>query len=136
MDDPDGPDPDGPLLLYVEDDAMVAMSSIQILEEAGFGVVHASDGMQAVRELEERCAEFKALVTDIRLPDGIDGWAIARRARDLCPSLPVVYVTGDSAVDWASQGVPNSVVVQKPFANAQLIAAVATLLNQPPTVIS
>lgn len=41
--------------------------------------------------------------------------------------MAVVYMTGDSAADWASEGVPSSVMVQKPFAMAQLITAVSSL---------
>jgi two-component system, cell cycle response regulator CpdR len=41
----------------------------------------------------------------------------------------VVYISGDSAHDWTSRGVPRSMLVQKPLAPAQLITAVATLIN-------
>jgi hypothetical protein len=43
--------------------------------------------------------------------------------------LPVVYTTADSAVDWPVKGVPNSVVVQKPYAGAQLLTAISTLMT-------
>jgi hypothetical protein len=43
--------------------------------------------------------------------------------------LPVVYVTGFYIEDWASQGVPKSIIVQKPFAPAQIITAISSLLN-------
>ena len=39
------------------------------------------------------------LITDIRMP-GPDGWSLARHARALRPDMPVIYTTGDSAVDW------------------------------------
>jgi hypothetical protein len=50
-------------------------------------------------------------------------------AREINPSFPVVYMSGDSAEDWASQGVPNSIMLSKPFAPAQLVTAVSQLLN-------
>ena len=37
-------------------------------------------------------------------------------------------MTGDSAADWSAEGVPNSVMLQKPFAEAQLLTAMGTLL--------
>ena len=43
--------------------------------------------------------------------------------------MPVVYMTGTQGDDWASQGVPNSVLLTKPFAPAQLLTALANLLN-------
>jgi hypothetical protein len=38
-------------------------------------------------------------------------------------------VSGDSAEDWGSKGVPNSIMLAKPFAPAQLVTAVSQLLN-------
>jgi len=57
------------------------------------------------------------------------GWDIARHARQLNPELPVIYVTGASAHEWGAMGVPNSVLLSKPFAPAQLLTAVSQLLN-------
>jgi hypothetical protein len=42
----------------------------------------------------------------------------------------VIYLSGDSAHEWTAQGVPGSVMLQKPFVMAQLITAITTLLNQ------
>ena len=41
----------------------------------------------------------------------------------------MVYMTGANADDWASKGVPNSILLSKPFAQAQLLTAVSQLLN-------
>jgi DNA-binding response OmpR family regulator len=69
-------------------------------------------------------------VTDINLGSGkLDGWNVARRAREIDPEFPVVYMTGDSADEWASKGVPNSILITKPFAPAQLVTAISQLLN-------
>jgi hypothetical protein len=38
-------------------------------------------------------------------------------------------MTGDSAADWTAEGVPNSILVQKPFAFTQVVTAISTLLN-------
>ena len=43
--------------------------------------------------------------------------------------MPVVYMTGTQGEDWASKGVPNSVLLAKPFAPAQLVTAISNLLN-------
>jgi DNA-binding response OmpR family regulator len=72
-------------------------------------------------------------VIDIELgKDRIRGWDVARRARAINPVLPVVYITGANADEWAVQGVPNSIVLTKPFAPAQLITAVSQLLTEAP----
>lgn len=69
------------------------------------------------------------MITDINLGSGPSGWEVAKRARELIPELPVVYMSGADAEKWASHGVPNGTVVTKPFAPAQIITAISTLLN-------
>ena len=72
---------------------------------------------------------YKALVTDVSLKGSLSGWEAARQIREKDPAFPVVYMTGAAADEWASQGVPNSILLQKPFAPAQLVTAVSQLLN-------
>jgi len=76
-----------------------------------------------------RLTKYRALVTDINLRDSMDGWEVAKRAREIDPEFPVVYMSGAHAEDWASKGVPNSIMLAKPFAPAQLVTAVSQLLN-------
>jgi CheY-like chemotaxis protein len=118
-----------PTILYIEDEGLIAVVVVEMLEDAGYDVIHAPDGQKAMTVLEAQAPDLAALVTDVRLPDGIKGWEIAHHARELNPALPVVYVSGDSAAEWAAHGVPNSLMLQKPFADGQLLAAVTTLLN-------
>src|SRR5690349_15255683 len=102
-----------PLLLYVEDEALVSVPVIQALEDAGFDVQHVLNGKDAFEALDERSADYRALVTDVRLPE-VDGWAVAHKARELNPAIPVIYVSGDSAAEWSANGVPNSLMLSKP----------------------
>lgn len=123
----------GKLLLLVEDEFLIATSLEDALLEAGFDIRTVHDGESAMQAFEESADAFRALVTDIRLPKiGPDGFDLAHRARELSPTIAVIYMSGDSAVEWASKGVPKSVMLQKPFAIAQLVTAVSNLLNQPP----
>ena len=46
--------------------------------------------------------------------------------------MPVIYITSSDGADWASKGVPNSVLLAKPFALAQLVTAISQLLNANP----
>jgi DNA-binding response OmpR family regulator len=116
-------------LFLVEDDALIRELLEASLTEAGFEVVEVSCGTKALAHFEADAARFRAVITDIRLGVGPDGWAVARRARELVPTMPVVYMSGDSSHEWSSKGVPNSLMVAKPFAPAQIITAVSTLLN-------
>jgi DNA-binding response OmpR family regulator len=65
----------------------------------------------------------------------MDRWEVAQQAREIEPDLLVVYMSGAAAANWTSKGVPNSIMLAKPFAPAQLLTAVSTLLNSgtPPT---
>ena len=47
--------------------------------------------------------------------------------------MPIVYITGDSTHEWSSKGVPDSVVLLKPFAPMQLSTTISTLITGPPT---
>jgi DNA-binding response OmpR family regulator len=118
-------------LLLVEDEALVAQTLEEALGESGFAVHHANSGAAGLIELEQDSGRFIALMTDIRLQKpGPDGFELARRARELQPTIPVVYMSGDSAIEWLERGVPNSIMLQKPFAISQLLTAVSNLLAQ------
>jgi CheY-like chemotaxis protein len=117
------------LVLIVEDEPLVSMAIEDAVSDAGFEFVAVSTGDAAILELEQDPTRFSAVLTDVRMPGTATGWDVAHRARELCPTMPVIYMTGDSAYLWTAHGVPNSVLLQKPFVDAQLITALATLLN-------
>jgi DNA-binding response OmpR family regulator len=118
-----------PPILVVEDDFLVQAMIKDALAEAGFEVAAISDGEQALSLLKDGKAAYRALVTDINGLGAIDGWHLARRAREIDPGFPVIYLTAAAAGEWAANGVPNSVLIAKPFAPAQIVTAVAQLLN-------
>lgn len=117
-----------PALLIVEDDQLIALELKLGLRAAGFSIVTASSGAKAIKHLDEHAGELEALVTDIQLGEGPTGWEVARHARKLNPELPVVYVSGDAGQSWESEGVPESVFIQKPYASSQIVTAVSMLL--------
>lgn len=118
------------LLLVVEDEAIIRDVLEPTLTDAGFELVIAEHGSAALAELETDAGRFRALVTDINLGPGPDGWDVGRHARELVAEMPVVYMSGHSAQEWTSKGVPNSVLIAKPFAPAQIVTAVTALLNE------
>jgi DNA-binding response OmpR family regulator len=77
-------------VLVVEDEPMIRMTLQDALEDAGYAVMWASDGHEAMRLLEERGKELNGLITDVKLGDSPDGWHVARHAREISPDLPVV----------------------------------------------
>lgn len=139
IDDPIGPlktifdDPYKPLVLIAEDEFFILANLEDVVAEAGFDHLGVASADEGILVLESDAARFCALITDIRMPGEADGWDLARSARRLRPLIPVIYMTGDSAKAWSAQGVPNSVLLQKPFLHAQLVTALTTLLNQAAT---
>jgi DNA-binding response OmpR family regulator len=117
------------VVLVIEDDEAIQGIVEDALSEGGFEPAIAASGEEAVTLLQWGKGKFRALVTDINLVGRLDGWQVAKRAREIDPSFPVVYVTGAAAEQWTSHGVPNSILLEKPFAPAQLVTAVSQLLN-------
>ena len=118
---------DLPPILVVDDEPLIRLAIRDALEEGGYHIVEAENGNAALDYISG-ADELRGVVTDIRMEPGPDGWEVAHRAREKFASLAVVYVTGDSLADWTANGVPLSTALQKPFANAELVTALANLL--------
>lgn len=118
------------VVLLVEDEAMVLLDIEGALSEAGFDVIAVTDATQALAEFDRDTSRINAVVTDIRLGSGSNGWELARDIRGGVSTMPIVYMSGDGAMDWHAEGVPQSIMIAKPFVLPQLITALATLLNQ------
>ncbi len=121
-----------PVVLVAEDDQLVQGVVEEALTEGGFEIAIAATGEEAITLLKGNHTRYRALVTDINLAGKLDGWDVGRAAREIDPAFPVVYMTGAAADEWASRGVPNSILLAKPFAPAQLVTAVSNLLNAAP----
>src|SRR6516164_6739396 len=119
-----------PIALVVVDEEQLREILHDALTEGGFNHTTVASGHEAVAMIESGVGKYSALVTDINLKGPMKGWEIARLVRQIDPEFPIVYMTGAAADDWASEGVPNSILPQKPFAPAQLVTAVSQLLNK------
>ncbi|CAN7572113.1 response regulator [Bradyrhizobium sp. LjRoot220] len=116
-------------ILVVEDDQEIQGILEEALSDGGFEVATVASGEEAVTVLQGNSIAYRALVTDINLKGALDGWAVARKAREVDQAFPIIYMTGAAADQWPIEGVPNSVLLTKPFAPAQLLTAVSNLLN-------
>jgi CheY-like chemotaxis protein len=116
-------------VLVIEDDPEIQALIDEALCDGGYQPALAASGEEAITLLKGRHTKYRVLVTDINLVGRIDGWEVARAARQIDPEFPVIYTTGAAADQWAVQGVPNSVLLAKPFAPAQLVTAISQLLN-------
>ncbi len=124
-----------PLILVIEDDYPVQGIVEDMLADGGFASDILSSGEEALTLFKGRLKNYRALVTDVSLKGRLSGWEVAKQIRGIDPGFPVVYMSGAHAEDWPSKGVPNSIMLAKPFAPAQLVTAVSQLLNagSPPT---
>ena len=116
-----------PPILLVEDELLVRLTIAEALEHGGYTVIQCDSGPAAI-DLIDSLPDIRGLVTDIRLGSHVDGWQVAHHARVKFPCVAVVYITGDSANEWTASGVPESAMLQKPFASSEIVTALANLL--------
>jgi two-component system, response regulator PdtaR len=81
-------------VLVVEDEAMMRMKLAEELEDAGYLVLEASDGTEAVEMLTLR-PDVKIVISDVRMPGPIDGIELCRRVRSRYPGIKVVLSSGE-----------------------------------------
>ncbi len=112
-----------PLVLIVEDEYYLQADVVSILANSGFEADAVSSGEEAVKLFASGTRPYKALIADIRLGGSVCGWEVARQVRKRNRALPVIYITANAAEEWASQSVPNSILIGKPFASAQVVTA-------------
>jgi CheY-like chemotaxis protein len=114
-------------VLLVEDEFLISEWVAQALSEQGFAVKTAANAADALRHLVSDTVDV--LFTDIHLPGDMDGAALARRARQLQPSLPVVYASAQASMPDPQARVPGAVFVAKPYEPAVLGPLLAAALG-------
>jgi CheY-like chemotaxis protein len=122
--DPDRKTPKPIRVLFVEDEFLIREWIAQALAEQGFAVQKVGNASDALRHIA--CAPVDVLLTDINLPGGMDGTALARRIRELEPDLPIIYASARANLLKQEDRVPGSLVLAKPYdpaAVARLLAA-------------
>ena len=119
----------GPSILVVDDDAAIRRVLSRGLEAEGYEVATASDGGGALVELERHLPDL--VVLDVGMP-GLDGLAVARRARAKGVSVPILMLTArDDVADRVAgldAGADDYLV--KPFATDELLARIRALLRR------
>jgi CheY-like chemotaxis protein len=117
-----------PTILLVDDCEDVLELAALALRDAGFDVMPAISGDVAVILLEQQ-VPFRLLITDIVMPGFLDGFALARKAREFLPEIRVIYTTGYREIaDVRSRGAPFGEVLAKPWSLATLVDLVGSSL--------
>ncbi len=117
-------------VLLVDDENLIRMAVAEQLRELGFAVLEAPDGPSALR-IFEGGADIGLLVTDVGLPNGINGRQLADALRAWAPTLPVLFITGyaEKAVLGHGDLDVRTRVLAKPFTAGSLQETVASLLQ-------
>lgn len=123
--------PPRPVILVVEDQVLVAMMIEDTLRDAGYDVVLAHSGEEALARAGA-VEQLSGVVTDIHLMHGIDGRSVLHELRKANPKLPAVVVTGFGKAapeaDLRGLGGPTARLV-KPFGCDDLIASLAGVIS-------
>lgn len=115
-----------PVVLLVEDQIGVRELACRGLAAAGFVVLTACDGQDALERLAASPRPPDVLITDVMMPR-LNGRELARRVRESHPAVRVLFVSGYSPDEWVPVG---EAFLSKPFAMEDLVAAVRSLLRE------
>jgi two-component system cell cycle sensor histidine kinase/response regulator CckA len=124
----------GERVLLVEDKEAVRVLTERILKDAGYSVRTAAEGLEALELHGGHSEDLDVLITDIVMP-GLSGRELADEMRHRRPGLPVVFVSGyteDYVVEEAGREGATA-FVEKPFAAADLLAAVRSVIDEAST---
>ncbi len=114
-------------ILLVDDDALIAMSSVDMLEDLGHEVLEANSGKQALELLQSE-AEIDLMITDFAMP-GMTGAQLIDAAKEVLPDLPILLATGYAELPNGNcADIPR---IGKPYTQPQLARAIANLLERP-----
>jgi two-component system, cell cycle sensor histidine kinase and response regulator CckA len=121
----------GEHILLVEDEPAVRYMTCRALKEHGYNVVEAGDGAEALKAVQGANGALDLIITDVIIP-GLDGTELARRASQIKPGLPILFMSGYTDDDIVRRGLleAGQPFLQKPFTPDALIRRVADLLKE------
>ena len=117
-------------VLLVEDEAVVRNLIREILEDTGYSVLEAVDGVDALERADAYAGAIDLLLTDVVMPN-MSGRELAERFRGLRPDTKILYTSGytDGAIADKGVLVPGTEFIQKPFSFAELTTKVRSVLD-------
>jgi two-component system, response regulator PdtaR len=85
--------PTRPVVLVVDDEEMLRDLACMMFDDAGFEVITASTGSEAIEALKTK-PDIGAVFTDVHMPGQPDGIELARHIREVCPDCAIIVVSG------------------------------------------
>jgi DNA-binding NtrC family response regulator len=116
------------VILIVEDEMMLRMLVVDMVEDAGYTAIEASDADEAVAILESR-SDIALMCTDIQMPGSMDGVGLAQAVYVRWPSVKIILVSGQSkppSIDLP----PCSRFFGKPLEARQVTAQMRNMIGQ------
>jgi len=117
------------VVLLVEDEDQVRDLAAEFIESAGYAVLTARDGQDALRVAEQSGKRIRVLVTDIVMPN-MRGPELAKRLNQRCDGLRVIYMSGYLEFNNGSDFLKDMFFLQKPFSRDSLVAKIADALGK------
>ena len=117
------------VVLIVEDEALVRMTAVDMIEEAGFEILEAANADEATILLLEARRDITVLFTDIEMPGSMDGLRLAQAVRGRWPPIKIIATSGRCVVrdgDLPSGGL----FLPKPYSSTQISSALRELTAQ------
>lgn len=114
-----------PVVLIVEDEALIRMNAVEMIEDAGYEVVEADNADDAIAMLESR-SDIRVIFTDVQMPGSMDGLKLAHAVRNRWPPVKIIATSGHFAArdgDLPEGGV----FLPKPYTLASITAALREL---------
>jgi PAS domain S-box-containing protein len=121
----------GETVLVVDDEATIRHLIDEVLNDLGYAVIGAADGAAGLKVIQSG-ARIDLLITDVGLPNGMNGRQVADAARAIVPDLKVLFITGyaENAAVGNGHLDPGMELLTKPFALDDLTRKVSDMLGQ------
>jgi CheY-like chemotaxis protein len=120
-------DSERPVVLIVEDEALIRLNAVEMIETAGFQAMEAANADEAIRILESR-DDIRIVFTDVHMPGSIDGLKLAHAIRDRWPPIKLIVTSGQMLVP--ESGMPSGGrFFSKPYQSTEIARVLHELVR-------
>ena len=114
-------------MLVVESEALIRMSAVHMMEDAGYGATDACNGDEAITILEKR-SDIRAVFTDIHMSGSMNGLGLAYEVRARWPAIHLIVVSGRYAPPEEEMPA-NGRFIRKPYTAGEVTAVLHELFG-------
>jgi PAS domain S-box-containing protein len=115
-------------ILLVEDENSLRTLTRNVLEQGGYTVLEASNGIEAVQIAQAYAGTIQLLLTDMVMP-GMNGRAVAEKLSTMYPEIRIAYMSGYTGFSEAENATLEAAVIAKPFTRASLLQKLSEILD-------